>query len=131
MRRIRSGWLFQYFIRQRSEQNLLLCRVCCLTYFLHWGQNKTPPTGRSAGDDEITLFCLVFMSFLHGGPGEQKPHSPGPDVLRGDLQDLYSIRLDELSIQKLIGQIADLSSFKEFLLQNTDCQRLPLHDPVE
>lgn len=131
MRRIRSGWLFQYFIRQRSEQNLLLCRVCCLTYFPHWGQNKTPPTGRSAGDDEITLFCLVFMSFLHGGPGEQKPHSPGPNGLRGDLQDLHSIRLDELAIQKLIGQIADLSSFKEFLLQNTDCQQLPLHDSVE
>lgn len=131
MRRIRSGRLFQYFIRQRSEQNLLLCRVCCLTYFPHWGQNKTPPTGRSAGDDEITLFCLVFMSFLHDGPGEQKPHSPGPNGLRGDLQDLYSIRLDELAIQKLIGQIADLSSFKEFLLQNTDCQRLPFHDPVE
>lgn len=131
MRRIRSGWLFQYFIRQRSEQNLLLCRVCCLTYFPHWGQNKTPPTGRSAGDDEITLFCLVFMSFLHGGPGEQKPHSPGPNGLRGDLQDLRSVRLDELAIQKLIGQIADLSSFKEFLLQNTDCQQLPLHDSVE
>ena len=116
MRRIRSGWLFQYFIRQRSEQNLLLCRVCCLTYFPHWGQNKTPPTGRSAGDDEITLFCLVFMSFLHGGPGEQKPHSLGPNGLRGDLQDLHSVRLDELAIQKLISQIADLSCFKELLL---------------
>ena len=131
MRRIKSGRLFQYFIRQRSEQNLLLCRVCCLTYFPHWGQNKTPPTGRSAVDDEITLFCMVFMSFLQVGPGERINRPPGPDGLRGDLQDLYSIRLDELSIQKLIGQIADLSSFKEFLLQNTDCQRLPLHDPVE
>ena len=59
MRRIRSGWLFQYFIRQRSEQNRLLCRVCCLTYFPHWGQSETPPTGRSAGDDEITLPASV------------------------------------------------------------------------
>ena len=63
---------------------------------------------------------------------ESRPiHPPGPDGLRGDLQYLHGIRLDQLSVQKLIGQIADLPGLKELLPQDADADRLTLHDPVE
>lgn len=56
---------------------------------------------------------------------------PGPDGLLGDLQDLHGIRLDQLSVKELIGQIADLPGLEELLPQDADADRLTLHDPVE
>ena len=61
---------------------------------------------------------------------ERRPLSR-TDGLRGDLQDLHGVRLDEFTVQKLVGQITDLPGLEELLTQNADADGLSLHDPVE